>query len=332
MAKISIEKLRTLCETVLASTSMRDVDVQMIVDHFLENELSGKRSHGLVRIVEARKILKKYPLSKEDPEVEKDNGALMTMNAHGQIGVVAGFHAVQAATERAEKYGIALIGIHNFISNSGSMAYYLRRLAAKGLVAIMGTNSIALVAPPKGKKRMIGTNPFGACIPGKNGDDFIFDMATSAIAYGKTMVLKDQGKDVPDGLIIDKDGNNATDPEKIYDGAILPLAGYKGFGLGLMIELLAGPLIGGKAIKDELYVEDGLYIIVIDPKQIAAEGFYAHISQALKELRNSPLRPGEKEITLPGERSKITLQASLDAGEIDVVDETLAQLKELSKT
>ncbi len=330
MPFIDIKNLRTLCEDALRKTGMREVDVQICVDHYLENELSGKRSHGLVRVIEAAKMIKKYGLSTSDPLIEKDTGSMMTMDAQGQIGVVAGYHAVQKAIERGQDCGLALIGIHNFISNSGTMAYYLRRITAQGLIAMMGTNSVALVAPPGGKKRMIGTNPFGAGIPGENGDDLILDMATSAIAYGKTMVLKDQGKPVPDGLIIDQDGNNATDPERIYDGAILPLAGHKGFGLGLMIELLAGPLIGGKAIKDELYAQDGLYIIVIDPKQIAPEGFYGEITSALHKLCDSPLRPGETEITLPGQRSKAALKASLERGEIDIVDGTYKQLQELA--
>lgn len=331
MSEISIKELRNLCIKALSKTGMREEDVKVTTDHFLENECSGKRSHGIIRIVEAVKMIAKYGVSTNDPTIEKDTGSMLTMNANGQVGVVAGHYAMQKAIERGKEHGIALIGIHNFISNSGAMAYYLRRLTAEGLIGIMSANSVALVAPPGGKKRMIGTNPFSCGIPGADGEELILDMGTGAIAYGKTMVLKDQGQPIPDGMIIDKDGYNANDPGKIYEGAILPLADHKGFGLGLMIELMAGPLIGGMAIKDKLYAEDGLFIIVIDPTKIAADNFYTAISDALDEIRNSPLRPNATEITIPGDRSKETLAKTLNSEKIDIVSKTLEQLKTAAK-
>lgn len=330
MANISTDELKTLSERALMNAGLREQDAAIVADHYWENELSGKASHGMVRVIEAVKEIKKRSAPQNDPEKEHDNGSLVRFDAKNQIGAVAGHTAMQEAIKLAPKHGIAMVGIHNYIASSGSMAYYLRRFAEKGLIAFMGCNSIALVAPPGSKERMIGTNPIGVCIPGEDGQHFIADLATSAYAYGKIMVHKAKNEQVPEGVMIDANGSPSTNPEDADSGAILPLAGYKGFSLGFMIELMAGPLIGAKAIKKELCDEDGLFIIAIDPKAMGHTPFYTDIAKALQDIKNAERIEGVDHISIPGERSSATLAKHLTSGEIDVAAATLEKLKELA--
>lgn len=330
MTTISIDELEELCIKALIKGGVRKSDAKIAVDHYLENELSGKSSHGIVRVVEAAKAFKRFDGGQENPEIEKDTGSMVVLDGKRQIGVVAGKAALDIAIERAPEHGIALVGVHNHIGNSGSMAYYLRRLAKAGLIAIMGTNSVAMVAPPGGKKRRLGTNPVGIAIPDKDGEGVIADFGTSAMVYGKMLVKKERGEAIPEGTLIDKDGTPSTNIEDAYDGAMLPLAGYKGFALGLMVELLAGPLIGGKAVKQNLYDNDGLFIIAIDPSKMGHENYIEAVTAALQEVKDTPTRDGFEVISLPGERSNAILEKSRKCGEVDVTDKTLNDLRKLA--
>lgn len=331
MTTINIQDLEALCRQALQKAGLRDQDITDTIEHLLENELSGKSSHGMVRVVEAIKVVNKFGTPTQDPTIETDTGSMVTLNANRQIGVVACKTAMNIAIERAKAHGIALVGVHDYIATSGSMAFYLRRLAEEGLVALMGCNSVAMVTPPGGRERQIGTNPFGIAVPGENGEALIADFGTAAIAYGKIMVMKDKGQPVPEGLMIDKNGNPSTNPDDAYDGSILPLADYKGFALGLMIELLAGPLIGGRAIKKKSYDNDGLFIIAIDPKMTGQNQFYHYISKALTEVQNTPTQSNHDSISLPGQRSEATLKQAKERGEIDIAEKTLHDLKQLAE-
>lgn len=253
---------------------------------------------------------------------------MVVIDAKGQTGTVAGKAALDVATGRAKTHGIAFVGIRGYVANSGSMAYYLRRMTSVGLIGLMGTNSVAMVAPPGGRQRMIGTNPVGIGIPGED-EAMIADFATSAMAYGKMMVLRDKGEPVPE-VLVDKDGNPSTDPLDAYEGAILPLADYRGFALGLMVELLSGPLIGGKASKDQMSENDGLFIIAIDPKKLGSQNFTHEVTDLFMKIRKSPTQKGVEEITLPGDRSSEALAEAKMNGTIEVVDKTLEDLKSLA--
>ncbi|MCB1532494.1 MAG: Ldh family oxidoreductase [Alphaproteobacteria bacterium] len=329
MTTISITELEALCLDVLLSAGVRESDARITVDHYLENELSGKASHGMVRVVEAAKALQKYGVPSQNPEIETDKGNMAVLNAKRQLAPVAGMAAVDLAIERAKTHGLVMVGVRDYIASSGSMAYYLRRLAAAGLIAIMGCNSVAMVAPPGGRERRVGTNPVGIAIPADN-TEMIADFGTGAIAYGKIMVMNDKGERVPEGKMIDSAGNPSTNPKDAYDGAILPMEEYKGFALGLMVELLAGPLIGAKAIKQNLYDNDGLFILAIDPSYMGHENYKFAISKAFEEVIETPLRPEYETITLPGARSAQHLQAARESGVIDIADKTLNDLYALS--
>jgi LDH2 family malate/lactate/ureidoglycolate dehydrogenase len=258
-----------------------------------------------------------------------DTGSMAVIDMHSAPGPVAGHLAVNLACERATQYGIALIGARHYIANSGAMAYYLRRLADAGLIAIMSCNSEAIVCPPGGYKPAVGTNPVGLCVPGEKGAHFIADFATSAIAYGKVLVMKDKGLALPEGLIVDSNGYPSTNPEDAMAGAIKPLADYRGFALALMIEMIAGPLIGAMACK-RVAGKDGLFIIAIDPAKMGHSHFAASITPILDSIRTSPPAPGSGAVTLPGDRSRTILKNTLAAGMVDVADKTLEKLKALA--
>ena len=330
MAEINIKELETLCITALTKAGLSEADASITVEHYLENELSGKASHGMVRVVEAIHHLKKRGTSNEAIKTIHEHGAIKILEAEGHIGAVAAYHAMQECIKSTKEHGMAFVGVRDYFASTGSMSYYLRRFVDSGLIGIIGCNSVALVAPPKGKERIIGTNPLGMGFPSADGNHFIGDIATSAIAYGKIMVMKDNGIDVPDGKLIDKDGNPSNNPADAYDGAILPLADYHGFSIALMISLLGGSLLGAKDLKKDIFDEDGFFMIGFDPKAFGQSHIAASIEQTLNQIRNCPPAPGQDEVSVPGDRSRKIYEMSIASGTVNVVDKTLQNIRELA--
>lgn len=284
----------------------------------------------MVRAIEAAHTARKFGQPEKAPDIRRPSNMFTIIDSNGQLGPVACLQAVRESISRTQEFGLTFTAAKNYIGSNGSMAFYLRRLADAGLIALCGCNSISLVSPPGGSKPMLGTNPFGIAFPASDGNHFIADFATSAIAYGKLMVMKAQGQPIPPGLIIDKSGNPSTDPRDAYEGAILPLADYRGFALGVMAMFLSGSLIGAKDIKSDLYDEDGFFIIAIDPQAAGQGSFAEFVLTRMKQIGDCPPMPGHDDVTLPGERSAGKLAQALAAGTVDVADNTLSELKALA--
>jgi LDH2 family malate/lactate/ureidoglycolate dehydrogenase len=245
------------------------------------------------------------------------------------LGPVVGKMVADESITRAKEHGLSFVGVNNFYGNTGSMAYYLRRLAAHNLIGLMSCSSECMVCAPAGKERLLGTNPIGLCVPSEDGQHFIADFATSAIAFGKVLVAVDKDEQLPEGCIIDKDGNPSTNPKDAdRDGAILPLADYRGFALGLFVEML-GMMIGGDVLHNETYGKDGLFIIAIDPAKMSPN-FLQRASVIFEQIRSSAPAPGYHTVSIPGDRSAQIFEQNLKNGTVNVADKTLQKLKELA--
>lgn len=330
MSEIKIDDLKQLCLKALINTGLLTEHAQQTVDHYLENECSGKKSHGMVRVVQISNAIRKIGLPDKEPEIIIDNGNIAVIKGNMNLGPVVANLVVNESIKRAGKHGISFVGMNQYFGNTGSMAYYLRRLADNNYIAFMSCSSECMVAAPSGKDRLLGTNPIGICVPSKDGSHFISDFATSAIAFGKILVALDQEKQLPKGCIIDQQGNPSTNPKDAEsDGAILPLADYRGFSLGLFVEML-GMLMGGEVLHNETYGKDGLFIIAIDPSKFKSN-YVEDVDSILSQMRNSNPAPGHDKVSIPGDRSADALKKTLERGTIDVADKTLEKIKELAK-
>ncbi|NQZ13316.1 MAG: Ldh family oxidoreductase [Alphaproteobacteria bacterium] len=329
MSDIKIDDLRDLCERALTKKGVSQEHASIVVDHYLENELSGKTSHGMVRVVQVAGAIDDMALPDQAPSVESDTGNTLVINGNMNLGPVVGKRVMEESIKRAKEHGLSFVATKKYFGNTGSMAYYMRRLADQNLIGLMSCSSECMVAAPSGKDRLLGTNPIGLCVPSEDGNHFIADFATSAIAFGKILAGMDKGEPVPEGCIIDKDGNPSTNPkDAAKDGAILPLADYRGFALGLFVEMIS-MMVGGEVLHNQTYGKDGLFIIAIDPAKMRPD-FVANAKAVLQQMRSSAPAPGHNHVSLPGDRSLQKLNASTERGTIDVADKTLANIKELA--
>ena len=184
--------------------------------------------------------------------VEPAAGMLATLTVDGAFGwgPPAGFFTTDAIAERAAQFGASAAVIRN-CHHIGRVGQYVERVSEQNLIGIAMCNASSAVTPFGGKQRMLGTNPIAIAAPRQNGQPpVLFDGSTAVVAGNKVRVLFDKGLPTPPGWIVNADGQATTQPEDYFNGgALLPLGGHKGYGLGVMVDLLGGLLSGATAVS-----------------------------------------------------------------------------------
>ena len=212
--------------------------------HMVWCESIGRHNFGIERIAIHLKRLQAGVLNGQaEPRLEHVTGSLARLDGDGGFGYAAAELAMQEAIAMARGQGIGAVGVKNS-HFFGAGAYYVNMAAGAGMIGLALSNSFPKVAAHGGLHPVLGTNPFAFGAPRANGDHLLFDMATSALAGSAVREHLAAGKPLPEGLAIDADGQPITDPAKVNDGALLPFGGPKGFGLSLMVEILAGVITG----------------------------------------------------------------------------------------
>jgi uncharacterized oxidoreductase len=229
----------------------------------------------------------------------------------------------------------------NHCGHIGRLGEYCEQMAALGLISMLMVNShgaVVRVAPPGGKAPRLSTNPMAIGVP--HGEEpLVLDFSTSATAEGKVRVRKIAGTLCPDGWLIDSAGNPTNDPNALYGnppGSILPMGGpqaYRGFGLGLMIEILTGALAGGACARPVPYPKNGncVFMLLIDPARFGgAECFTSEVHQLVEYIRSCPRIDGVPEILLPGDPER-RLRAKMAGEGVRLDDENWLALTRLAE-
>ena len=190
----------------------------------------------------------------------------------------------------------------------GPAFYYPLKAAEQGLIAILFSNSPAQMAPVGGKEKMLGTNPFSTVILVPGSEPLIVDMATSIVAKSKFKQYKEAGMPLPEGWALDEHGRPTTDPEEGIKGFVLPMAGFKGYGIAMLIDILSGLLSGAAFLNkvgrfysvDNNPMNIGFCCVAIDPRIVMGDNYNTTIVDYVNTLRNSQ-RVGDEPIVLPGD-------------------------------
>ncbi len=232
-------------------------DAAVGAEVLVDADLQGIESHGIAHLPgHAGYVLGlRRGIVKAEPNIEvlRDSPVASTWDADGGLGVVVGYKAMQACLSKAVENGLGMVAVRNG-RHFGAAGYYAQMAARGDMVGMAMCNVPAIAAAPGGLDTVFGTNPiaFGAPIEGEN--PFLLDMATTAVAAGKLEIAQRKGKRIPLGWAVDADGNPTDDPEILRNGgALLPLgsnldtSSYKGYGLGLMVDILTGILPGAES-------------------------------------------------------------------------------------
>jgi LDH2 family malate/lactate/ureidoglycolate dehydrogenase len=238
--------------------------------------------------------------------------------------MLALYYAAEAAIKKAAAHGIALVTVTDAWM-SGRSAYFVEMIAKAGLIAIHTAASSRLVAPPGGRKAVLGTNPIAIAVPSARGP-IVLDMGTSAFMMTEVMLRERLGELLPEGVAIGPDGEPTRDAGQARRGALLPFGGYKGFGLALMIQAF-GVLAGADADQES---DDGYLFVAFRPDLIGPpDVFNERMTQLIERIKATPRQPGLDEIRIPSERAFRTRERLLREGlEIDrLVFDALASMR-----
>ncbi|UCD04381.1 MAG: Ldh family oxidoreductase [Candidatus Woesearchaeota archaeon] len=234
---------------------------------------------------------------------------------------------MELAIKKAKSKGIALVGIHNMHSYL-MPGYYAKMAADKNMIGFVIDNARSRVAPYGGIEPRLGANPIGLAIPAKD-IPFVLDMATAKRGMGEVRLAKKLGEELPEEMALDIKGNPTRDPNKV--NALKPAGEYKGYGLCLAIEILAGAFIRakmGSRIKDGL--DRGYLFLVIDPKIfVDVNTFKKEVSDLFEEVKSAKKAEGFDEILIPGEHAKRLMDENLKKGYLEVDDKIIKEIRSL---
>jgi L-2-hydroxycarboxylate dehydrogenase (NAD+) len=215
-------------------------------------DLRGVSSHGIIRLQTyyGSRLQKGLINPLANNEILRESPASISIDGKNGLGQVAGKDAMLRCIEKARTSGVAMVTVNNS-NHYGIAGYYAMMPLEHDMIGISFTNAQPLVAPTFGKNRLLGTNPIAVAAPAFSEKPYVLDMATSIVPIGKVTVYDKAGEDLPQGWAVDSNGEGTTDPKKVLNGgALFPLGGpeilrgYKGYGLGLWVDIFSGVLSG----------------------------------------------------------------------------------------
>lgn len=336
MTHVSADRVREFIVQAFRSVGMRERDANDVAALMTRADLLGADGHGIFRLPQYLRRIRAGGINLQPTiRIEQERGATALIDGDNGMGHLVVKQATELAIAKAKTHGIGWVGC-KMSNHAGPASLYAGMVADAGLVGIyFAVGSANHMAPWGGIELLLSTNPVAIAVPAQNGPPILLDMATTVAAYGKVKIKAQKNEPMPEGWMIDKQGQPLTDPKRSAEGLLLPIGGYKGYGLSLMIGLLAGTLNGAAMGRDVIdFNQDdtsttntGQAIAAID---ISAFGdkdtFLAAVDDVVAELHASKTLPGVDRVRVPGEGSAASFEKRSKEG-IPFSDELLSVLK-----
>ena len=332
--RYDIEFLRTESVKVLCKWGMTEDDAHVVVDSMLQADINGVGTHGIRMVYSYIHKFEKGDFSIGSAIVVKDSPAFTVLDANNAVGAVSAKKAIDICSEKAAQYGMHTVFARN-CNTFGPGFYYAEELAKKGLIGFVCCNAPAAMPAFNGLEPMLGTNPLAFACPSKTKGTIVLDMATSIVAKSRFSVAMANGEKLQEGWAVDKDGHPTTDPVEAIKGFVLPMAGFKGYGIAMAIDILSGFLSGAAYLNkvNKFYSQNGggmnvgQMFIAIDPKQVYDGDFEADMDEYINILRSSKVMEG-RTIAIPGDDRIAKKETSLTKG-IELSQDTVEKLESL---
>lgn len=307
---VQIAPLKAFIAAVYKELGVPDEHAGLLSDTLIQADLWGHQSHGVLRTSWYVERLRTGVMkSSTTMQYVVDRGAVAVIDGEDGIGQVVASQAMVDAIKRAKTHGMASITVRNS-NHFGTVMYYTRMAAQAGCIAFMTCNGGPAMAPWGGyRDKIVGTNPWSISAPGGSNPPLLLDIANTGVARGKIYLAKNRHQSIPEGWALDAEGKPTTDPVAAIAGIILPMAGHKGYAIGVMMDVLAGVLSGSHFLDDVNgpYHSDrksgvGHFISVYDVEAfIPLADFNTRIDEYIQRLKSVPLADGFEEIFYPGE-------------------------------
>ncbi len=320
---VQADDLRAYVHAVCRAMGADEEIATEVASHLVKANLSGHDSHGVLRLPQYVEQADRGGLVPDARcEVLREVGGAALVDAHFGFGQFSTMQALDWAMERAKTHGVSAVALRH-ATHIGRLGEYTEKASAAGMIAMVKIGTLGAgmggVVPLVGRDRLLGTNPWSIGVPADGPMNMVYDAATSVMAEGKLRVARSKGAALPEGVIVDKEGNPSTDPMDYYNGgALLTVGGavgaHKGYGLSMASALIAGLSMinddtarfpvpsAGPASAAERGRIGGVFLIVLDPAAFGDADEYAKLTgEAIDATKHSPTAPGVDEILIPGE-------------------------------
>ena len=303
---IAPAELERWAQALLEAAGLEAAAAETVAVSLVHANRRAVDSHGVARLpVYCERLRAGHTNRRPLPKVEREDGAVALVDADQGPGQVAGVFATDLSIDLARRHGVGVVAVHRS-SHYGAAGYYAIRAAQAGMIGMSTTNSEPFVIPYGGIGHALGTNPIALAAPTPDGI-FDTDMATSQVAVNRIFNARDEGREIPEGWGVDAQGQTTTDPNDVF--AAVPLGGYKGYALAVLVEVLSGVLSGsgvghgiGRLYEDARPQDVGHFHLALDAGRLAGRERAAELlGRLLADLKAIPPAPGVDEVLVPGE-------------------------------
>ncbi len=339
-ARVSFDGLRDFTARALQAAGLPGHDAGVVAQLMAEADLQGSDGHGVIRLPQYVKRIKAGGINTRPViRVVQERAAMAVIDGDNGMGHLVVSRAVELAIEKARVAGVAWVGTRHS-NHAGPASLYARKPLEHDMLGLYFAVGNANHMPPWGGTDMLlSTNPIAAGIPTGTEPAIMLDMATTVAAFGKVKAKAKRGEQMPEGWMVDRQGNPLLDPQRADEGFLLPIGAHKGYGLALVVGLLAGTL-GGAAMgrrvvdfnKDQTTpTNTGQAILVIDLNAFGDPAVFKHsVDVLIRDIRASERLPGVERIWLPGGQSHERRTHYRQTG-IPVSDAVMKELRELAE-
>jgi L-2-hydroxycarboxylate dehydrogenase (NAD+) len=314
VTRVGFAALRDFIGASLRRLGLPDPDALIVASLMAEADLQGSDGHGVIRLPHyARRIRAGGIKLRPDIRVLEERPGMALIDGDNAMGHLVMARAAELAVDKARTAGVAWVGAR-MSNHAGPASLYARKVLAHDMIGMYFAVGNANHLPPWGGMDMLlSTNPIAVAVPAGRQTPIVLDMATTVAAYGKVKAKAQRGETMPEGWMIDREGQPLTDPRRAEEGFLLPIGGYKGYGLALVFGLLAGTLNGAAMGKDVIdfnhddasATNTGQAIVAIDVAAFGdLQGFKDRVDVLVDDLRQSRRMPNVERIWLPGEQSQ----------------------------
>jgi len=317
---------------------MSHQDAQLVAKLLVKAELRGYPGHGLTRVEQYLSFIRNGTIkTNQRPQIVREGKTTTVIDGNHYIGQVIAHNAMQLAIKKAKEHGVGMVTIRR-AGHTGRLADYMEMAADEGMIATgavsVGSGTTALYG---GMERVSGTNPIAFGIPVRNGRHILLDFATAAMSMGEIQKRVAKKDPIPEGVMLDGYGNPTND-FKVFRtpprGVFLPFGGYKGSGIALMTEFLAGILSGNGPSRDWWekggHGVNGVFLQAFAVEEFQPlEEFLEKVDEFISFIKATKPAPGFKEILLPGEHARANQTRQMREG-LEIDDATWSELKQLA--
>jgi len=320
--RVEAGELLGLAARIFERCGMDSRDAKLLADTLVAADLDGVHSHGVLRVPEyVRKLTEGGVDPGGRPRVVRDSGACLVVDGGNGMGQIGMHFAMERAIERAETTGVAASAVRGS-NHCGAMAYFAARALDYDMIGIATTNALPTMAPWGGAERILGINPIAFAVPAGEEFPIVYDASFAGSSHGKIRIYRQKGLPLPEGWALDREGRPTTDPAVAVEGLLMPIGGFKGTGLALIMGILSS-MLSGASYGTELGTmeegpragQDGHFCAAI---RIGAfedvDRFKARVDGAIRQIHACRLAAGHERIYVPGEKEFLNRRAYLRDG------------------